>query len=321
LGGLLKKSFFSFVILSFVVLSESLLYGKGDSLSLPSSSQGLKDLQEDLFSKSQPWKRIWQVGALLFPEISKERVLTPIESGERPPFTDRELAWWTLASWEVFVSTGNRQVLEKVAPHANILIEETEQRRDPKNKLLKMPLETEKNLEVNLAMAQAWRVLGRMQGILKDRSRALYCENRYQQIRLLLKNRLQNPDLSQEVQAYAQIWQILPNPKNSPYQFNLFARTFDPKDSKAMGPMIHSLRDLFGIRLWPYELAFDAKRPCKGKNEPLFLDSFSYRDAKFSIELKDCGEKVQSLRLDGKKVRRIPGNLEGMHKVEIKLKS
>jgi glycogen debranching enzyme len=77
--------------------------------------------------------------------------------------------------------------------------------------------------------------------------------------------------------------------------------------------------DLFGMRFRPDGIAFRPVLP-KGWGT-VSLSGVHYRDAKLTIRLLGSGAKVESFRLDGKKLIQpmIPATLHGRHVVEIQL--
>ena len=317
MGGLLNKSFFFLLLLAFLLWNKT-----SSSLEEVFPFKPYQNfLQTYLQNHPNPWQVIWQIGAIGFPENSKFLAENRLKSLEKDRFNHLELAWWVLASWQIFLATEDMEFLKATANPANLLLEESDQKRSKKTKLLGNARSKKDYVELNMVVGQAWRVMGWIQAHLGDPNRALYCENRYHQIRLLLREELKNPSLPEDLKALAQIWYMTPRDESPKTKIaNPFQQSVGSKEPKEIKEMVYIFRDVLGIQFWPYELAFVSQRPCEKEKNEIRIEDFSYRKAQLNVSLKGCGEE-SIVKLDGEKIYRIPGNIEGTHEVGIQLKS
>ena len=251
---------------------------------------------------------IWLLGAITDPSTS--RIILNREVKTIQKRTPLQRAWWILARWETFVMEGDKTFLADYMGQMDSILDQFD-KKNPLKQLKKDPF----SMELVLVMAQAWRVTGNAHGVLRNRGRSLFCENRFQQYRQILRRRLQEKMGKEDISLIekAKLWKILPG---EPVSY----RTAMGKLLKL--PCIETavvvLRDQVGIRGYPFELGFEPNYPCRLPKRFL-LENFSYRQGILQIAIKGCGLQLQSLQVNGKKQDRIFGDIKGDQDVVLRV--
>lgn len=260
-------------------------------------------------SDLQAWRLIWLVQALLEPERSRALLLS-----KTPGEALLERGFWILAAYEVFKASGDRRLLETAAATAAAFLDAAEAMRASPSRLYVEGGSRGDFLQTNLLLAQVWRVSGWMEALLGHAPRALFCENRFQELRLRLRPHLAG-SLTPEDAALADVIDMRASGEEAQRQAGRAYETLGQcwSGDNDAAAAVHMLRDVFGVVLWPEDFELRAARDCDFGKARIHLSALPFRRARYFITLKGCGRSAQATS-NGKSATRFfgdePGDLE-----------
>lgn len=293
--GRLLKFFFAGLCCFLVLVSQRIAAQgpKGPVLSgVPSESarifsMALQNLQREIAANPAPWRDILIVYALVDPQGAKTKVLAGLEQGKKTPLALIDFSFWLQAAWEVFKVTGDKDFLRRIQVYADDVMDRSENKMDAERRYYPVSKDF---LVTQLAMAQAWRVLGFTHGVTRFPGRAIYCEQHFQRLRRFLEGREDFQNLSDNVLlTWAQLWDLKPNPRGHLAWSHL-------TDSSA-GMVAVWLRDTFGIALRAFQFEFQPQWPCVEKSKPQL--NLPFQKGVLQVTMVSCGEQLKKLVVDG----------------------
>jgi len=252
-------------------------------------SLALKSLHREILENPAPWRDILIVYALVDPEVSKSKVLQGLEQGKKKPLPFVEFSFWLQSAWEVFKVTGDKDFLKLVQAHADAVMDRSESKMDSRRRYYPVQKEF---LPTQMAMAQAWRVLGFTHGVTRFPGRAVYCEQHFQKLRSFLETRQDFQTLSDGILTnWAMHWDLKPKTGGLFPWSNL-------TDSSA-GMVALWVRDSFGIEFQAFQFNFKPHWVCTEKTNPQL--NLPFQKGILKLTMVKCGEHLKKLVVDGKK--------------------
>lgn len=252
-------------------------------------SAAVQDLRGEVAENSAPWRDILVVYALVNPQDSKAIVLRGMEPAKKIPHTLIDFSFWLQAAWEVYKVTGDKDFLRTIQSHADTIMDQSESKMDAQRTYYPV----KKDFEfTQMAMAQAWRVLGYSHGVTRFPGRAVYCEQHFQKLRAFLEKRQALQGLSDKtLELWAQHWNLRPNVQ-SPIPWS-------PLVSGPANAVTFWVRDTFGVGVQPFHFDFNPALDCSKKMKPRLV--LPYRKGSLDLKIETCGQTLHKTTVDGKR--------------------